>query len=166
AGSVSLGKAHIARGGVMEGAAPRARPSNRRGREFEAEDLIDYCSRPNCRKEFRWAAGPGRRQAYCSEICRRAAEKEFRQARARLARFEAIVRKLRVDVAAYGKPGDEADGGEDLPVSLDARQTAESAVFRTDGVLKFANPDDPIVRELRMLYEAVTPIIRAERMSG
>jgi hypothetical protein len=150
----------------MEAAAPRARPSNRPGREFEAEDLIDYCSRPNCRKEFRWAAGPGRRQAYCSQICRRAAEKELRQARARLARFEGIVRKLRVDVAAYGKPDDDWDGGEQLPVSLDARQTAQSVVLRADGVLKFANPDDPIVQELRMLYEAVAPIIREERMAG
>ncbi len=119
----------------MEAAAPKARPSTRPGRELEVEDLIDYCSRPNCRKEFRWAAGPGRRQAYCSEICRRAAEKELRQARARLARFEGIVRKLRVDVAAYGKPDDDGDGGEELPVSLGARQTAESAILRADGIL-------------------------------
>src|SRR5215831_7103636 len=82
--------AHVTRGGVMEATAPRARPSNRSKRELHTEDLIDYCSRPNCRKEFRWAAGPGRRQAYCSEMCRRAAEKELRQTRASLARFEAI----------------------------------------------------------------------------
>ena len=150
----------------MEAATPTARSTDRSRSKPEAEDLIDYCSRPNCRKEFRWTAGPGRRQAYCSEICRRAAEKELRQARARLTRFEEIVRKLRVDVAAYGKPDDEGDGGEDLPVSLDTRQRAESAVLRADGILKFANPDDPIVWELRMLYEAVAPIIRAERMSG
>ena len=150
----------------MEAAAPRARPGNRPARELETEDLIDYCSRPNCRKEFRWAAGPGRRQAYCSEICRRAAERELRQARARLARFERIVRKLRIDVAAYGKPDNEEVGDEELPVSFDARQMAETAVLRADGVLQFANPDDPIARELRMLYEAVAPIIQADKTAG
>jgi hypothetical protein len=150
----------------MEAAAPRVRPSNQFKRNLQAEDLVDYCSRPNCRKEFRWSAGPGRRQAYCSEICRRAAEKELRQARARLARFEAIVHKLRVDVVAYGRSDDEEVGDEELPMSLEARQTAESAVLRADGVLQFANPDDPAVRELRMLYEAVAPVVRADRVAS
>ena len=163
---ISFSYAHITRGGTMEAATPRARASKHSGRGLEAEDLIDYCSRPNCRKEFRRAARPGRRQEYCSEICRRAAEKELRQARSRLAHFEELVQKLRIDVAAYGKPDIDEVGDEKLPLSLDARQTAENAARRAAGALAFANPDDPAVRELQMLYEAVAPIVLSDRMAG
>jgi hypothetical protein len=42
----------------VEAATPRAHASSRSRREPEAEDLTDYCSRPNCRKGFQRAAGP------------------------------------------------------------------------------------------------------------
>lgn len=133
---------------------------------LEAESLIDYCSRPNCRKEFRRTARPGRPQEYCSEICRRAAEKEFRRARSRLAHYEGVVEKLRIDVAAHGRPDTDQDDGDELPLPLDARQRAENAVRRTSGVLRFANPDDPAVQELQMLYKAVAPIVLSDTMAG
>jgi hypothetical protein len=79
-----------------------------------------------------------------------------------LAHYEGIVRKLRIDVAAFGKPDTAEDGDEELPLSLDTRQNAESALLRADGVLKFVPPADPVVQELRALYEAVAPIIRSE----
>jgi hypothetical protein len=128
----------------------------------EVEELTDYCWRPSCRKEFRRAAGPGRRQGYCSEICRRKAEKELRQARARLAHYELVVHKLRIDVAAHGRPELNEVDGEKLPLLPDARQTAENAVRRAAGALTFADIDDPAVRELRMLYEAVAPIVLSD----
>jgi hypothetical protein len=37
----------------------------------------------------------------------RAAERELRQARSRLAHFEHAVEKLRIDVAAFGRPESE-----------------------------------------------------------
>jgi hypothetical protein len=82
--------------------------------------------------------------------------------RSRLAHYREVVRKLQIDEAAFGKPDAPEDGNEGPPLSSDARQRAESAVLRADGVLKFANPDDPVVRELRMLYEAVAPVIRSD----
>ncbi len=150
----------------MEAATPRTRASNLSRQGPEAEALTDYCSRPNCRKEFRRVAGPGRRKEYCSEICRRAAEKELRQARSRLAHFEDLVQKLRVDVAAYGKPDIEDIGDETMPLLLEDRQKAENAVRRAAGAIVFANPDDPAMRELKMLYEAVAPIILSDSMAG
>lgn len=126
---------------------------------LEPESLIDYCSWPDCRKEFRRTARPGRPQEYCSEICRRAAEKELRRARSRLAHYEGVVEKLRIDVAAFGRPDADQDIGDELPLSLDARQRAESAVLRASGVLRFANPDDPAVQELQRLFRAVAPIV-------
>jgi hypothetical protein len=130
------------------------------------ESLVDYCSRPNCRKEFRRIPKPGRPQEYCSEICRRAAEKELRQARSRLAHYEGLVQQLRIDVAAHGRPDVDQDDGGDVPMSLDARQQAENAVRRASGVLRFANPDDPAVQELQQLYRAVAPIVLSDAMTG
>lgn len=146
----------------METATLRTRANSRTRPEAEAEHLTDYCSRPNCRKEFRRIVGPGRRQEFCSEICRRTAEKEFRQLKSRLAHYEDVVRKLRIDVAAFGRPDTAEDPDGELPLSLDARQRAEGAILRVDGVLKFASPNEPAVQELRMLYEAVAPVIRSD----
>lgn len=125
----------------------------------ESSGLIDYCSRPSCRTEFRRTPGPGRRQAYCSEICRRAAERELRQLRSRLAHFENLVDKLRIDVAAFGRPEDDGADGGNAGGRLDSRRAAEDAVRRAAGALEFANPDEPAVRELRRLYQAVASVI-------
>jgi len=73
---------------------------------------------------------------------------------------------LRVDVAAFGRPDTDEDSDGEQALSLDARQRAASAVLRADGVLKFANPDDPVVQELQTLYEAVAPIIRSDSPAG
>lgn len=143
----------------MEVATPRAHAADPSTRELDAEGLADYCSRPRCRNEFRRAAGPGRRQQYCSELCRRTAEKEFRQTRAQLVHFEAVVQKLRIDVAAYQREDLDEDGDQEPRPSLGARQNAEKAVERASGILRFANRDDPAVQELQALYEAVAPLI-------
>lgn len=150
----------------MQTARSTERVSGRQTSEQEAEDLTDYCSRPNCRKEFRRTVGPGRRQAYCSEICRRTAEKELRRLRTRLAHYEGLVRRLRIDVAAHGKPDVIGAPDEEMPLSLEARQTAENAVIRVGGVLAFADRNDPAVRELRLLYDAVAPVVVADVMAG
>jgi hypothetical protein len=77
-----------------------------------------------------------------------------------------VVEKLRIDVAAHGRPETDQDGGDELPLPLDARQRAENAVRRASGVLRFANPDDPAVQELQMLYKAVAPIVLSDTMAG
>jgi hypothetical protein len=148
----------------MEAATSRTRAINHPRHEPEAEELTDYCSYPKCRKEFRRAAKPGRPQEFCSEMCRRTAQNELRRAKARLTHYQALVLKLRIDVAAFG-PDTTEDGGEERSLSLDARHQAESAVLRAEGVLKFAKPDDPVWQELRKLYEAVAPIVRSDAMA-
>jgi hypothetical protein len=139
---------------------PRVRTANPSAVGVDEPGLIDYCSRPSCRREFRRGLGPGRRQAYCSEICRRTAEREYRQLRARLAHFEDVVEKLRIDVAAFGRLEAADDPGEEKgAIRPDTRRTAEDAVRRAAGALEFADPDEPAVRELRKLYEAIAPIV-------
>ena len=41
-----------------------------------------------------------------------------------------------------------------------------SAPSFADGQLRSANRDDPVVRELRMLYEAVAPIVQSDTIAG
>jgi hypothetical protein len=94
------------------------------------------------------------------------AEKELRRLHTRLAHYEGLVRRLRIDVAAHGKPDTTEAPDKAGPLSLEARQTAESAVIRVGGVLAFADRNDPAVRELRLLYEAVAPIVVADAMAG
>ncbi len=152
----------------MEASTPGAHPASRPSREPQPETVPDYCWRPSCRKPFLRPAGRGRPKAYCSDICRRAAQKEARQARSRLAHFEALVEKLRIDVAAFGKPdpGEAGDDSDERPPSLDARQAAENAVRRAAGALVFANPDDLAVRELKLLHDTVAPIILGDTAAG
>jgi hypothetical protein len=150
----------------MDVVTPTVQISNRSRHQSDGEPLTDYCWRPSCRKQFLRAAGPGRRKEYCSDLCRRAAEKELRQTRARLVHFEALVQKLRIDVAAYGRPEVDDASDDELPASLEAHQTAEDAVRRAAGALVFADPADPAVRELKMLYEAVAPIVLSARMTA
>jgi hypothetical protein len=107
---------------------------------------------------------PGRRQAYCSETCRRNAEKELRQAKSRLAHFEELVKMLRSDVAGFGRDaGSEDQNSEPLTNQLHA---AEAALRRAEGVFVFADASQPAVEELRRLYEAVSPLILTDEIAS
>lgn len=123
--------------------------------------LVDYCARPQCGQEFRRAGGRGRRQAFCSEMCRRTAQNELRVLKARLTHFEELVSRLRLVVSSYGREEDAdqavaATGSKDG----DAGQGARDAVQRVAGVLAFATDSpDPAMRELRSFHEAVTPFV-------
>ena len=133
-----------------------------RTRPIESQELPDYCARPACRRAFTRVVGPGRPQAFCSEVCRRSAERELRQAKSRLAHFEALVDQMRADVAAFSRTGTTDGVDPDAGVSPDARRTAQDAVHRVAGVLAFLErSDDPIARELSALHAAVTPIVLA-----
>ncbi len=144
---------------AAEPGAARALPRGRTRPEIQ--ELPDYCARPSCRRLFTRVLGPGRPQAFCSEVCRRAAEKELRQARSRLAHFEELAAQLRVDVAAFGRgAGPGTDDSPSLGMDDQARQAAANAVHRAGGVLAFlGDNDEPLVRELRALHAAVAPVI-------
>jgi hypothetical protein len=82
-----------------------------------------------CRSPFTRVVGPGRPQAFSSEVCRRAAEKELRQAKSLLAHFEDLTAQFRVDIAAFGRGGlsPAADPTESEPATW---QAAAAAVHR------------------------------------
>lgn len=141
----------------MEAARPKPKVAGRAEHVEEAEGLEDLCARPQCRAKFRRTIGPGRKQAYCNDMCRRQAERELRQKRAQLAHFQHLVEMLRADIVAFGKTDFDAVDNEGQP--SDARRTAEDAVRRAAGALAFANPDERAVQELQRLYDAVAPIV-------
>lgn len=127
--------------------------------ESSLEDLPAYCANPLCRKEFRRKVGPGRRQEYCTELCRRTAEREYRRTLQRLAHLENQVEQHRNLAAAFGRGvSGEVDGENHL--TPEDRRAAEDAVVRVGGMLTFLQgSDDPLAIELRALHAAVQPII-------
>jgi len=98
----------------------------------------------------------GRPHLYCGDICRRAAEREQRQAQSKLRHLQSMVRQAQIDLAAFGHAG-EADATADL----NAHDVAERAVAQARGALRFIRTDDPVTDEFRSLYEAVAPLFNA-----
>lgn len=120
-----------------------------------ADDVVDFCARPLCRREFRRAAGPGRPRDYCSDTCRRSAQKELKAAKLRLSRFEALVAQFRLDVAAF-----TADSDPELLTQGSLRAHAVEAVAEARGALPFiARSDDPAARAFASLYDGVAPFL-------
>ncbi len=139
------------RGPVGGQTAPSAVPVD------EPQDVPAFCADPRCRKEYRRVVGPGRPQRYCSELCRRRAEKEERQLRARLQHFESVVAQARIDLAAYGRADDE----EGVVDHLDVRRIAKEAVLRASGGMRFVEGSaEPAAALLRDLFEAVEPLVQ------
>ena len=136
------------------------RPVGDEDQQQEAEefDFVDYCSRPMCRKEFRRSAGRGRRRDYCSDICRRLADRDYKRAKAMVEQFERLARRSRHDVLAFGRSADEQD-----PAQIDedvALERAVGALGRAETVLSFAvDADERLLTEIRRLCDAVRPLI-------
>lgn len=117
--------------------------------------VVDYCARPNCRREFRRSTGPGRPRDYCSDTCRRSAQKELRIARLRLARFEALVEQFRKDVAAFTADSDDVGANPS-----DSERLAREAVAQAKGAMPFlSTSDDPGARAFVALFEGVAPYV-------
>lgn len=123
-------------------------------------DLVDYCARPMCRREFRQSAGRGRRRDYCSEECRRLADRDYKRSKATVEHFERLARRQRYDVLAFGRAADEWDLA---PMDVEsAAAAAQASVARAEAVLRFVGDADPrLVVELQALVDGVRPLVTA-----
>jgi len=121
-------------------------------------ELADLCARPQCRKEFRQSVGRGRKKDYCSETCRRLADRDYKRAKATVEHFEKLARRSRHDVLAFGRSADEFDDGE---VSEEvAIAQAAAALERAAAVLRFVGDADPrLVGELEALCAGVSALV-------
>ncbi|CUR54612.1 hypothetical protein NOCA2200002 [metagenome] len=123
-------------------------------------EVAEYCGRLSCGKVIVQTAGRGRRREFCSETCRRGADREYKRAKGLVEHFERYLRKTRHEVAAYGRKA-EVDGGFQTPDELAAvRLAAAAAVSRAQGILDFAGgEEDRFLDELRRLTVAVGPLV-------
>ena len=123
-------------------------------------DLVEYCGRLTCRKPIVQTAGRGRRREFCSETCRRGADREYKRAKAMVEHFETNLSKTRYEVAAYGRKA-EVDSGFRTPADDAAiLETARVALGRADAILEYVpGGDERFLDELRRLAEAVRPLV-------
>lgn len=127
-------------------------------------ELPDLCARPQCRLEFRQSVGRGRKKDYCSETCRRLADRDYKRARATVEHFEKLARRSRHDVLAFGRSADEQFEGEMSEDVSIAR--AAGALDRAEAVLRFVvNSDDRLVVELEALCNGVRQLVRGAEAS-
>lgn len=134
-------------------------PLTRRTGEEQFE-LPDLCARPQCRAEFRQTVGRGRRKDYCSEACRRLADRDYKRARATVEHFDKLARRSRHDVLAFGRATDELDDGA---VGMgEAITRAASALERAEAVLRFVgtDADERLVTELQALVAGTRDLLR------
>ena len=75
-------------------------------------EIVEYCGRLSCRKPILQSSGRGRRKEFCSDTCRRGADRDYKRAKALVEHFEQSLRRTRHEVAAYGR---KAEAGSDRP---------------------------------------------------
>lgn len=146
--------------GASTGPAKSARVARRTAEE--PQSVPDYCARPRCRREFSRLLGRGRPQTFCSDVCRRQAEREIRQLNSRLVHFEGVLDQIRVDLRAYDRDaGAESYGSASRSDDeADRHHHAAEAVARADGILAFLHDSvDPLASELARLHDAVAPLV-------
>lgn len=117
-----------------------------------------YCGRLSCRKPIVQEIGPGRRKEFCSETCRRGADKEYKRAKAHVELFEDQLRRSQHEVATYGRRADAGVLTDDVVQRLHA--DARVALARAAAVAEFAREHPvKVLAELDALIEAVTPLL-------
>jgi hypothetical protein len=127
-------------------------------RDFE---VVEYCGRLSCRNPIVQTAGRGRRREFCSETCRRGADRDYKRAKALVETFERNLRNFRHEVAAYGRKS-ETDGTHLTLEDRALRQSEALAAFsRAEAVLEFGTEglQDPYYMELKRLVDAIKPVL-------
>lgn len=124
------------------------------------EDLGEvalYCGRLSCRKVIVQTVGRGRRKEFCSDTCRRAADRDYKRAKAHVTLFEEQLRNTLHEVAAYGRKAEE---GVLTPRELmSIHGEARAALERAATVVDLGAPPDRVASELDALVRAVRPLV-------
>lgn len=124
----------------------------------EVAELTDRCARPGCRKEFMRVVERGRPREYCSETCKKLADKQYKQAVAAVVHYEKLVRQAKADVTAFGRAG-EGDA-KSYEGSDAVRGNAQRVWERAKPISVYVPDGDPLLKAtLAELVAAVEPII-------
>lgn len=120
-------------------------------------DIASYCGRLTCGKAFIQAAGRGRPKEFCSETCRRAADRDYKRARGRVGILDEQLRWTQHEVAAYGRRAEE---GRLTPEQLSRLEMqAQVALTRATTVVELGASPDRTLEELEALIAAVRPVL-------
>jgi hypothetical protein len=115
------------------------------------------CGRLSCKKPVVQELGPGRRKEYCSDTCRRGADREYKRAKAHVDTFEEYLRRSRHEVASYGR---KAEADTLSPEQLASLENAARVAFaRAEALVEVGVPTDLAVAELAALVQALRPLM-------
>lgn len=127
----------------------------------DTEDQIAiYCGLLSCAKPLIQSAGRGRRKEFCSETCRRAADRDYKRATSRAETLEEQLRKTQHHVAAYGR---KPEAGVLTPEAMARLQgNAREAFARASMVVELGAPPERAAEELGRLVTALRPLLESQ----
>lgn len=130
----------------------------------QASDLEDqiarYCGLLSCGKVLVQSLGRGRRKEFCSETCRRAADRDYKRAMARTELFEEQLRKAKHHAAAYGR---KAEPGVLTPEVMTRLQgNVREAFARASTVVELGTSPERAAEELERLVTALRPLLETQ----
>ena len=117
------------------------------------------CGRLTCKKPVVQELGPGRRKEYCSDTCRRGADRDYKRAKAHVDTFEEYLRRSQHEVASYGR---KAEADVLSPEQLGRFETAARVAFaRAETLVEVGVPANLAAAELAALVQALRPLMTA-----
>ncbi len=125
------------------------------------DEVALYCGRLSCKKVIVQTVGRGRRKEFCSDTCRRAADRDYKRAKAHVALFEEQLRNTQHEVAAYGRKPEEGTLTPEELMAIHAE--ARVALERSATVLELGAPHERVASELAALVQATRPLLEAHQ---
>ena len=127
------------------------------------DEVALYCGRLSCKKVIVQTIGRGRRKEFCSDTCRRAADRDYKRAKAHVALFEEQLRTTQHEVAAYGRKPEEGTLTPEEWTAIYAE--ARVALERSATVLELGASPERVASELEALVHAVRPLVESHPVS-
>lgn len=118
------------------------------------------CGRLSCRQPVVQEVGPGRRKEFCSDTCRRGADREYKRARTHVSTYSEVLRRAQHEVASYGRRAEEGALTPDEVATLETK--ARIAFARASTLVEIGVPEVSAADELRALVKALEPLLTGD----
>lgn len=115
------------------------------------------CGRLSCKEPVIQELGRGRRKEYCSDTCRRAADRDYKRAKGHVEFYADYLQRSQHEVAAYGR---KAEAGALTPEKLATLETTARVAFaRAEALAEIGVAPERAAAELSALVAAVRPLL-------
>jgi hypothetical protein len=115
------------------------------------------CGRLSCKEPVIQELGRGRRKEYCSDTCRRAADRDYKRAKGHVEVYADYLQRSQHEVAAYGR---KAEAGVLTPEQLGKVEThARVAFARAEALVEVGVVPERAADELAALVAALRPLL-------